>query len=193
MFGSRKSSTGCGVVWRYLLGATWRNARAAEDGFECISCEQLLLKRRVAICPCDRAEALSRRATILRDVRLWRWNQHVLIGGAPTATKTTPSTTWKSLELSDNIIKLRPIDVSCSALSRLKGASSPWNLFAVYFKAQNSLAHPLRSRASRRPSLSSQLQAGIRGIENHPKHPHIANTRPLGRLLGIYKVGLISR
>ena len=45
--GSKKSSGG--VVWRYLLGASWRNARAAEDGLECTSCKQLLVIDRVAM------------------------------------------------------------------------------------------------------------------------------------------------
>ena len=44
MLGRRKSRGG--VV---CLEASWRNARAVEGGFECISCEQLLAIDRVAM------------------------------------------------------------------------------------------------------------------------------------------------
>lgn len=47
--GSRKSSTGCGGLWICLRGASWRNVRAAEDVFECVSCEQRLVILLVAM------------------------------------------------------------------------------------------------------------------------------------------------
>jgi len=47
--GMRKSKTGSGVLCRYLLGVSWRNARAADEGVEALSCEQLLVILRVAI------------------------------------------------------------------------------------------------------------------------------------------------
>ena len=46
MLGRRKSNGG--VLWSPRLGATWKNARAAENGFECAS-KQLLLIDGVAM------------------------------------------------------------------------------------------------------------------------------------------------
>ena len=39
--GRRKSSTGCGGLWRILRCASWRKVRAADDECEVVSCEQL--------------------------------------------------------------------------------------------------------------------------------------------------------
>lgn len=47
--GSRKSRTGSGAEAKYLRGASWRNARAAEVGREMDSCVQLRVRERVAI------------------------------------------------------------------------------------------------------------------------------------------------
>ena len=47
MLGRRKSSDG--LVWKFLLGASWTNARAAEEGLECASWKQLLVIDRVAM------------------------------------------------------------------------------------------------------------------------------------------------
>lgn len=47
--GTRKSRTGSGVLCRYFRGVSWRNARAAEDEVDALSCEQLLVIDRVAM------------------------------------------------------------------------------------------------------------------------------------------------
>jgi hypothetical protein len=47
--GTRKSRTGSGVLCRYLRGVSMRNAPAADDEVEALSCEQLLVIHRVAM------------------------------------------------------------------------------------------------------------------------------------------------
>lgn len=47
--GRRKSSTGSGLRCKYLRGLSWRNARAAEDEAEVLSCKQFLVIHRVAM------------------------------------------------------------------------------------------------------------------------------------------------
>jgi hypothetical protein len=47
--GRRKSSTGSGVRCRYLRGLSWRNARAAQDEVEALSCKQFLVIHRVTM------------------------------------------------------------------------------------------------------------------------------------------------
>lgn len=46
--GRRKSRTG-ELVWRYCSGASWRKARAAEEGVDVANCEQLLAIHRDAM------------------------------------------------------------------------------------------------------------------------------------------------
>ncbi len=47
--GTRKSSIGSGVRCKHLRGLSWRNARAAEDEAEVLSCKQFLVIHRVAM------------------------------------------------------------------------------------------------------------------------------------------------
>jgi hypothetical protein len=87
-FGSRKSSGG--VVCKYLLGASCRKARAAEEGLECVSCEQLLLIHRVAMF----LEGESVRVGVsraLRDIRLMALEKGVWwICALPESLNTPP-------------------------------------------------------------------------------------------------------
>src|ERR1700683_467719 len=49
ILGTRKSRTGSGVLCMYLRGVSWRNARAADEEVEALSCEQLLVIHRAAM------------------------------------------------------------------------------------------------------------------------------------------------